>query len=77
MKDVAGIVVAVYAAVIGRACWTQGNAGARLAALLALNLAIWLLIAVADPHAAGQLAGWLSQGITEDAHGIGSFIGKL
>lgn len=59
---------------VGRAAWKKPNAGARLAALLGLAIAVFLIFAVASPAGAGKVAVDSAIGIGELFKGIGNII---
>jgi hypothetical protein len=68
------IIVVILGAMVGRAAWKRPNAGARLAALLGLIGALWLVFAVSDASAAGSLVVDMGRGIGALASGLGYVI---
>ncbi len=70
----AAVLVVILVYTVGRAAWKKPNAGARLAALLGLSIAVFLLFAVADPAGAGKVATDSAEGIGQMFKGIGNII---
>ena len=70
----AAILVVILAVIVGRGAWKKPNAGARLAALLGLIIAVWFIFAVADPSGGGTLAVDAAKGIAALATGIGKIL---
>ena len=73
----AAALVVILAVTIGRGAWKKPNAGARLAALLGLTIALFLLLAVASPSGAGKVVVDSATGITNLFKGIGDIIGTF
>ena len=67
----------ILAVTVGRAAWKKPNAGARLAALLGLIIAVFLIFAVASPAGAGKIAVDSAIGIGQLFAGIGHIIGTF
>ncbi len=70
----AAVLVVILVFTVGRAAWKKPNAGARLAALLGLIMAIWFIFAVADPSGGGTVAVDAAKGIGELATGLGKIL---
>lgn len=68
----AAVLVVILAVVVGRGAWKKPNAGARLAALLGLIIAVWLIFAVASPVGGEMVAVDAAKGIGALAVGIGN-----
>lgn len=52
----------------------KGNPAARLASLLAVLIALWLLVAVTNPAAAGDVATAAASGTSAAVTGLGHFL---
>ena len=70
----AAVIVVILAITVGRAAWKKPNAGARLAALLGLIVALWLIFAVATPSGGATVAVDAAKGIAALAVGIGKIL---
>ena len=73
----AAVLVVLLAIWVGKSAWKKPNAGARLAALLGLIIACWLIFAAGSPSAAGMLAADAAKGIMGLAVGLGKVIGSF
>jgi len=73
----AAVLVVLLAVWVGRSAWKKNNAGARLAALLGLIIACWLIFAAGSPSGAGTLATDAAKGVMALAAGLGQFLGKF
>lgn len=73
----AAVIVVMFAIWAGKSAWAKPNAGARLAALLGLIIAVWFIFAVADPAGGGLLAVDAAKGIGALAVGLGKFLGMF
>lgn len=67
----AAALVVILAIIVGRGAWKKPNAGARLAALLGLIIAVWLIFAVATPNGGELVAVDAAEGIKALMVGIG------
>jgi len=73
----AAVLVVLLAVWVGKSAWKRNNAGARLAALLGLIIACWLIFAAGSPAGAGLLALDAAKGVMGLAVGLGQFLSKF
>ena len=73
----AAVIVVLFAVWVGKSAWKKNNAGARLAALLGLIIACWLILAAGSPSGAGTLATDAAKGVMALAVGLGQFLSKF
>jgi len=73
----AAVIVVLFAVWVGKSAWKKNNAGARLAALLGLIIACWLIFAAGSPAGAGTLAADVAKGVMALAVGLGQFLGNF
>lgn len=55
----------------------KGSPAARLAALLAIIITLWLFVSVKNPAAAGDVAKAAASGTSTAISGIGDFLGDV
>jgi hypothetical protein len=70
----AAVLVVLFAIWVGKSAWKKPNAGARLAALLGLIIACWLIFAVATPNGGELVAVDAAKGVAALAVGIGKVL---
>ncbi len=70
----AAIVVTLFVIWIGRSAWKKGNAGAKLATLMAVVIVIWAMVALSSLHAAALVAGYAAEGVVGAIHGLAALI---
>jgi len=73
----AAVIVVLFAVWVGKSAWKKPNSGARLAALLGLIIACWLIFAAGSPAGAGTLAADVAKGVMGFAVGLGQFLSKF
>lgn len=77
-KRVAAVVVVVVFFVIARFTLKgKGNPAARLASLLSVLIAVWLLVAVTNSAAAGDVASAAASGTSAAITGLGHFLAAV
>ena len=62
---------------IWRSVWGKTNVGARTAAIFALIIGSWLVLAAASPAGAGKLASDTARSVMALASGLGTVLTKL
>ncbi|GEM_PF-6264061 len=74
----AAVLVFLLAILIGRfSGGGKGSPSARLAAILAVIILIWLLVAVRSPAVGARVAGYGAGGVSEAVTGVVNFLHDL
>lgn len=71
------VVVAVGFLLIVAVSWHRQNTGARIGAIIAVLLFLWLAVALVNTTSAGDVAAGFASGFSQLVRGIGTFIGLL
>src|ERR1700760_3606020 len=71
------VVLVLLIVVVLRLTWGRANTAARLAAIGAVFLFIWVAVALVDVSSAAKMAGWTATGFAVSIHGLANFIGQL
>lgn len=69
------VVVALGLILIVKVTWKRANTGARIGAIFACLIALWLFIALVNTRSAGMVAMGVASGFSQLIRGIGDFIG--
>ena len=71
------VVVGLGILLIVGVTWRRQNTGARIGAIVASLLVLWLCLSLVNTTSAGDVAAGIASGFSQLIHGIGSFIGLL
>lgn len=69
-----GVVVALGILLIVWVTWRRQNTGARIGAILAVLLFLWVTVAIAAPASAALVAAGIASGFSQLVTGIGHFL---
>jgi hypothetical protein len=72
-----GVTFALVAALIVRVTWRRQNTGARIGAILAVLIAIWLGVELVSASSAGLMTSWVSEGAVQDIVALGDLVRAL
>jgi hypothetical protein len=71
------IVLVLLIVAVLKLTWGRANTAARLAAIGAAFLAVWVAVALVDVSSAAKMAGWTATGFAVSIHGLAGFIANL